>query len=99
MVDQRLARELVGHEVQTVSGVGWAGVQNGALLLQATGRFDAFVTVDRNLAFQQGIEGLTLAVVVLRARSNRLSDLKPLVPALLRALSQGRPGEVAWVEG
>jgi hypothetical protein len=98
-VDHRLAQELHGHEVQTVAGLGWTGIRNGVLLAQATGRFDAFVTVDRNLAFQQRIEGLGLAVVILRARSNRLSDLKPLVPALLHALSQTRVGEVVWVEG
>src|SRR6266568_463978 len=68
-VDRRLAHELHGHEVQTVTGLGWAGVLNGALLAQATGEFDAFVTVDRNLAFQQRIDNLALAVVILRARS------------------------------
>jgi hypothetical protein len=69
------------------------------LLAQATGQFDAFVTVDRNLAFQQRIDKLALAVVILRARSNRLADLRPLAPALLRALSQARAGEVVWVDG
>ena len=76
-VDRRLARELHGHEVHTVTGLGWAG----------------------NLAFQQQIDKLALAVVILRARSNRLADLRPLVPALLRALSQARAGEVVWVDG
>ena len=97
-VDRRLARELHGHEVQTVTGLGWAGVHNGALLAQASGQFDVFVTVDRNLAFQQPIDKLALTVVVLRARSNRLADLRPLVPALLRAMLQARAGEVVWVE-
>ncbi len=75
-----------------------AGVRNGALLTRAARQFDAFVTVDRNLAFQQRIDALPFGVVVLRARSNRLSDLKPLVPALLQALQNLRPGEVKWVE-
>ena len=98
-VDRRLAREPHGYEVQTVTGLGWAGIHNGALLAQATGQFDAFVTVDRNLAFQQRIDKLALAVIILRARSNRLADLRPLVPAVLRALSQVRAGEVVWVDG
>jgi len=75
-----------------------AGVRNGALLTRAARQFDAFVTVDRNLAFQQRIDALPFGVVVLRARSNRLSDIKPLVPALLQALQNLRPGEVKWVE-
>jgi hypothetical protein len=98
-VDRRLAHELHGHEVQTVTGAGWAGVHNGALLSQATGQFDVFVTVDRNLAFQQPIDKLAFAVVILRARSNRLADLRPLLPALLRALSEARTGELIWVDG
>jgi len=56
-----------------------------------------FVTVDRNLAFQQPIDSLPFAVVVLRAKSNRLSDLRPLVPFLLNALSTLLPGEVRWM--
>ena len=57
-----------------------------------------FVTVDRNLAFQQPIDSLPFAVVVLRAKSNRLSDLRPLVPSLLNALSTLLPGEMRWIE-
>jgi hypothetical protein len=58
-----------------------------------------FVTVDRNLAFQQRTADLPLAVVILRARTNRLIDLKLLVPALLDRLQNVKPGEVVWIEG
>jgi len=58
-----------------------------------------FVTVDRNLAFQLHIADLPLAVVVLRARTNRLIDLQPLVPALLSAHPTVQAGKVTWVEG
>jgi hypothetical protein len=59
--------------------------------------FATLVTVDRNLAFQQDIPGSGIAVVVLRARSNRLADLLPLVPALRVAVAQAQPGQVAHV--
>jgi predicted nuclease of predicted toxin-antitoxin system len=98
-VDRRLAREIRGHEVSTVSELGWAGVRNGELLIRASGKFDVFVTVDRNLAFQQRTADLPLAVVILRARTNRLIDLKLLVPALLDRLQNVKPGEVVWIEG
>ena len=98
-VDRRLARQITGHDVATVVGLGWAGVRNGALLARAAGQFDVFVTVDRNLAFQQRIDDLPFAVVVLRARTNRLVDLEPLVPQLLQVLPEVHPGEVRWVEG
>ena len=98
-VDRRLAREIRGHEVSTVSELGWAGIRNGELLVRASGRFDIFVTVDRNLAFQQNTADLPVAVVILRARTNRLVDLKPLVADLLDRLPNIKLGEIVWIEG
>lgn len=98
-VDRRLAGQITAHEVATVVGFGWTGVRNGALLAPAAGQFDVFVTVDRNLAFQQRIDNLSFAVVVLRARTNRLVDLKLLVPRLLQVLPEVHPGEVRWIAG
>ncbi len=85
-VDRRLARHILGHDVKTAQQMGWAGVKNGALLALAAAQFDVFVTVDRNLAFQQSAASLPMPVIVLHAKSNRLADLVPLVPALLRVL-------------
>ena len=98
-VDRRLARDITAHTVFTVVDLGWGGIQNGELLGRAVGLVDAFVTVDRNLAFQQRVVSLPYAVVVLRARSNRLIDLRPLVPRLLEVLSTVQAGEVTWIEG
>ena len=97
-IDRRLAREITGHEVTTDPDAGWAAAKNGDLLALAEKDFDAFVTVDRNLSFQQRLPGFAIAVVILRARSNRLVDLKPLVPRLLEALPAAKRGEVTWVE-
>jgi len=77
--------------------MGWATIRNSDLLLLAEGQFDAFVTVDRNLAFQRDLPRFSIAVIVLRARTNRLADLRPLVPQLLEALQQAAPGEVTWI--
>ncbi len=65
---------------------------------ERAGLYDVFVTVDRNLTFQQPVADLVLAVVILRARTNRLVDLKPLVPGLLRVLPTVQPGKVTFVE-
>ena len=97
-VDRRLAREIVGHEVTTVPGAGWAAVKNGDLLALAEKDFDAFLTVDRNLSFQQRLPRFAIAVVVLRAPSNRLNDLLPLIPRLLEVLPAAKRGEVTWVD-
>lgn len=96
-VDWRLSRDLVGHDIKTARQMGWAMIKNGELLLRAEQQFDAFVTVDRNLSFQQNLVSFKIAVVVLRARTNRLADLRPLVPKLLAALPSARPGAVTYV--
>jgi hypothetical protein len=94
---RRLKQHLPGHEVATVPEMGWAGIKNGPLLRLAQDRFDAFVTVDQGLRFQQIVRGLRLGVVMLVAPSNRLDALVPLVPELLGALAAVRPGTVVSV--
>ena len=96
--DRRLSRELPGHLVRTVPQMGWATIKNGRLLRLAEPEFDVFVTVDRNLSFQQPLPKFAIAVVVLRAKSNRLADLKPLAPKLLAALPGLQPGQLCMIE-
>ena len=96
-IDQRLAADIAGHEVKTVPQAGWASVSNGELLALAQSQFDVFVTVDRNLSFQQHLPRYSIAVVVLRASSNRLADLRPLAPKLLSAIETAKSGEVTWI--
>ncbi len=96
-VDWRLARDIVGHEVKTARQMGWTAIENGELLMLASEQFDVFVTVDRNLSFQQNLVSFPVAVVVVRAKSNRLADLRPLIPEVLAAIEYGRPGTVKFV--
>lgn len=97
-VDRRFATQLTGHEAITVPEKGWGGISNGELLRLAEKEFDVFLTVDRNLAFQQPLPQLDIAVVVIRARSNRLRDLLPLVSRVLEVLRAAKRGQVTWVE-
>ena len=90
-VPRRLRRALPGHSVKTAVEMGWGGVKNGALLVLAAAEFDAFITVDRNLPFQQNTAALPVAVVVLIAHSNELQALLPLVPRLEEALATLQP--------
>jgi hypothetical protein len=92
-IDRRLSRDLIGHEVRTVPQMGWSGTLDGDLLPMVAAEFDVFITVDRNLPFQQNLAVLDLAVLVLVARSNRLADLQPLAPVILAAI----PGAVKGV--
>jgi len=89
-----LAADLAGHHVETVVGLGWVGIANGKLLDRASGKFDGFVTMDRNIEHQQNISRLRFGVLVLRAPSNRLTHLRPLLPAILDALETLAPGRL-----
>ena len=93
-VDWRLSRDLVGNEVKTAKQMGWTAIKNGELLALASQQFDVFVTVDRNLSFQQNLTSVAIAVIVLEAKTNRLADLKTLIPKLLLSLQVIRPGVI-----
>jgi len=88
---------LVGHEASNVHTHGWSGIKNGELLRRAHGICDVFVTLDRNLEFQQNVKILPFGIVVVRARSNRIVDLQPLIPAILLAAGQVQPGHTMTV--
>lgn len=96
-VDRRLANDIQGHDVVTVPDAGWAALKNGELLARAQREFDAFLTVDHNLPFQQDLTRFSISVVVMRATSSRLSDLRSLIPQLLAALPTAKRGEVTWI--
>ena len=73
-----LAGHLGAFEIRTVADQGWAGIINGQLLSRAAAEFDVFVTVDRNLPFQQHLPKFDIAVILLRAKTNRVVDLVAL---------------------
>ncbi len=98
-IDRRFARELVGYDVKTVPQMGWAGVKNGNLLALAAAEFDVFITVDRNLSFQQNLTQFDIAVVVLQAPSNSLAALKPLASNVLAILDSTNNGQVTIIKG
>jgi uncharacterized protein DUF5615 len=98
-VDRRLAGDIRGHQVRTVPEAGWAAFKNGDLLARAEHEFDAFITVDRNLPFQQDLSRFSIAVIVLRASTSRVADLRALIPQLLATLPVAKRGDVTWVGG
>jgi len=101
LLDENLPHDLIlelgGHDVVTVQGLGWAGVKNGELLRRAAGHVAAFLTMDRKLEHEHDLTALPFGVVVVRARSNRVQDLRPLVGAIREALARIGPGKVERV--
>lgn len=78
----------------TVEQAGVKGLKNGALLSAASGNYDVLITVDKSIPNQQNAASLGIAVLILRAKTNKYRDLKPLVPQILAALNQIQPGEI-----
>jgi predicted nuclease of predicted toxin-antitoxin system len=97
-VPRPLKNDFVGHTVSHVRDLDWSGKRNGEILdLMIQTGFQAFITVDRNLEFQQNIQARGISVVVLMAVTNRRKDLQPLVPGALAALATLQPGHIARV--
>lgn len=97
-VPRPLKRELADYEIHTVVEMGWAGKKNGELLrLMSQESFTILLTTDQNLRYQQNLQQAGVAVVVLVASSNKLSDLLPLIPDALKVLNTIVPGEVIEV--
>jgi hypothetical protein len=99
LLDECLPRRLKeafgsDHEVTTVPERGWAGRTNGELLQLAAAEFDVFVTVHTGVAHQQNLGSSSLTMVLLRARSNRLASLLPLIPAVRQQLAVAPRGEI-----
>lgn len=95
---KKLKHELPEHEVATVQEKGWSGKKNGELLRLMAGNIDVFITVDQNLEYQQNLKALQIAVIALIATTNRLEDLKPLMPEVKEKLKTIQVGELIRVK-
>lgn len=102
LLDENLDRRLKRHfdadfEVVTVAEHGWSGKKNGELLRAAEAEFDAFITMDRGIEYQQTLGSLALRIVPISARSNRRQDVEPAIPAVNAALRTTQPGRLVRV--
>ena len=95
---KRLRRHLPGYEVTTTREMRWENIQNGSLLSLAEQQFDVFLTIDKGIKHQQNMTGRTIAVITLRAKSNAVETLVPLMPEVLALLPTVQPGQVYLVE-
>jgi predicted nuclease of predicted toxin-antitoxin system len=97
-VPRKLRAELPGHDVKTVAEMGWAGTKNGVLLQRAAAEFDVLLTVDQGLPDQQNLAGLPFAVVIIKAPSNDINDLRPKMPKVLQVLATIQLGQVVQID-
>ena len=90
-VPGRLGPLLTGHSTVTVQHQGWASVKNGKLLALAADEFDVLLTADKGMEYQQNLDTLPVAILIVLARSNRIEDMAMAVPAILSALAEMKP--------
>lgn len=95
---RQLKQSLIGHDVKTVPQMGWAGKKNGELLRLMTEQFDVFITFDKQMQYQQNLKNLSLGIIGLAAKKNRLDYLMPLMPAVQTALETIQPGQIIRIE-
>lgn len=93
----RLSRALTGHYAVSAQKMGWAGLKNGALLVEAEKQFDVFITGDLNLNFQQDVTKYRIAVVILHAESTQLHHTMPLMRKVLALIPTLQFGQVVDV--
>jgi len=86
---RRFGLRLIGHDVRHTSRVGMSKFANGALLAAASaGGFEVLLTVDTNLAKQQAVGELPLAVIVVIVPRNTEAALSVHLPEIMALLGQ-----------
>ena len=87
-----------GHECETVRDAGFSGKENGELIaLAEKQQFNVLITIDKNIRYQQNIAGRNIAILIIRAASNDLDDIRPHVPQVLAALRSIKLGQIVEV--
>jgi hypothetical protein len=102
LLDENLPHDLqhllTGHDTFTVAYMGWSGRENGELLsLAADSGFEAILTVDTGVGYEHSPGTLPVSVIVLRSRTNKLDDIRPLVPRVLFALENLAPRAIVRI--
>jgi hypothetical protein len=96
---KRLRNDFPDHEIRTLDEVGLKGLKNGQLLSAAVAQgFEALITVDRRMPFQQNLANLNLALIIMVATPCRYEQLKLLVPKVIGALEAIKPGEFVIIK-
>ena len=86
-----LRRHLPGHQVATSQERGWAELRNGDLIAAAEAEFDALLTSDQNLKYQQNLTGRKIAILVLP--TNFMPAVLELAPRIRAVLDRIKPGD------
>jgi hypothetical protein len=85
---KKLKQDFPEHEVYTVRDKNWNGIKNGELLkLLVANGFDALLTYDKHLQYQQNFTKYSITVFVLSAPINQYKVLTTLTPEIKKHLN------------
>ena len=84
-------RRLPHRDIHTVQEMGWSGIKNGALLIAVEGKFDIFITSDKNLSYQQNLTNRGFAILLLP--TNQVPVVEALLSAIDAALDNAQAGD------
>ena len=96
-VDWRLLRSLGQFEVSTARQMGWSHLKNGKLLREAATKFEVLVSTDQGIEHQNNLNEIGIAIVVLMPKRNKLSEIVPMLPEILVALTEVQIGSARYV--
>lgn len=98
-VPRRLKRSFRSYGlVLTVTDAGLSSYSNGQLLRRISGDFDVFITIDKSIHHQQNLVAYDIALVLLRARSNDIADVEPVLPRLFARWSELKRGSLLVID-
>ena len=96
-VPRNLVQHLPKHHVTRSAQLGWGALKNGALLMAAEqGGFEALVTADQNLSYQQNMSGRQIGVVVLS--TNNWPIIKGHLGPVIQAVDEAAPSSFKQVD-
>ena len=91
---RKLRRDLPEFSIRTAQEEGWSAFKNGELLRRCSETFDALVTIDQRMRYQQNLQRFTIGVVIIEVPDTRLIHLRRLIPALRQAIASVEPGQI-----
>jgi predicted nuclease of predicted toxin-antitoxin system len=100
LLDENIPRRLkfdftIDDEVSTVQEMNWQGKKNGELMgVMTFAGFDLFITLDKNLQYQQNLKNFSIHIIILEASDSRYQTLQPLVKKISQALAAKNQSQV-----
>ena len=87
-ITKKIKKHLLNLDVTTVSERGWSGIKNGKLMnLCIEHQIDIFLTIDKNIMYQQNLSNLEITIVILNTPSSKSEIIKEYLPNFISLMN------------